>query len=191
MTTEQRHLDAAPDLIDAVMGFRQWRVDRDGLQSLHVDHRWTAATIESRCTRDEHPHDSAPMPGCCCGIHAWYRRVPRLASACTADLVSGAVVLWGRIELHPTGMRGQFARIVALALPLSRGSKRQTLVDVARALGVPAVPYAAVPAVAATQGLAVPDVLKPKPARRRHGHGSPQHRVSREVRSGQLERFSD
>jgi hypothetical protein len=177
---------AAPDLVEAVVGFRQWRVDDEGLRSLHVEERWTTATLESRCALHNHPGWPAPMPGCCCGIYAWYRRVPRLASAGTCDLVCGAVVLSGRVELHCSGMRGQFATIVALALPLSRGAKRQAVLDVARRLGVPAVPYGAVPAVACTQGLPVPDALKPAPTRQRAGYESRRGRL----RSGQADEFS-
>jgi hypothetical protein len=179
-------LARAPDLVEPVVGFRQWRVDGEGLRSLHIEERWTTATLESRCARHDHPGECAPMPRCCCGIHAWYRRVPRLASAGTWDLVCGAVVLWGRIELHRTGMRGQFATIVALALPLSRARKRRALVDVARVLGVPAVPYAAVPAVAAAHGLPVPDALKPGPTSQRRRWGSRQDRM----RVGQMDRSS-
>jgi hypothetical protein len=168
---------AAPDLIEPVVGFRQWRVDAQGLKSLHVEERWTTATLESRCVLDNHPGGSAPVPGCCCGVYAWYRRVPRLASAGTCDLVCGAVVLWGRIELHCSGMRGQFATIVALALPLTGAAKRQAVVDVARRLGVPAVPYRAIPGVAATRGLPVPDVLKPVLGCQRGGYGSRRGRM--------------
>ncbi len=58
----------------------------------------------------------APDPDCVCGIYALFtpqrsRGRERLA------VVRGAVVLWGRIEVHRRGMRAEFARIVALALP--------------------------------------------------------------------------
>lgn len=33
----------------------------------------------------------------------------------TPPLVRGAVVMWGRIELHQTGMRGEYGKVVALA----------------------------------------------------------------------------
>jgi hypothetical protein len=69
--------------------------------------------------------------------------------------------MWGRIELHATGMRAQYARIVALALPLGRGAKRRALVAAARRLDVPAVPYGAVAKLAEREGATVPDVIKP------------------------------
>ena len=151
----------APDLIEPVLGFRQWRLDGDGLRSVHVDQRWTCRSVEATCRARAHPGRPAPVSGCTCGIYAWYRRVPRLASAGTDDLVSGAVVLWGAVELHHDGMRAQRAEVVALALPPWAGRKRRRLVDVAEALGVPAVPYRAVPAVGRRRGRPVPDDLRP------------------------------
>jgi hypothetical protein len=156
----------APDLIEPVLGFRQWRLDGGGLRSLHVDQRWTARTLDAACRARSHPGRPAPAAGCSCGIHAWYRRVPRLASAATADLVSGAVVLWGAIELHHDGMRAEHAEVVALALPAAPGRKRRRLVEVADALGVPAVPYRTVPAVGRHRGRPVPEDLRPAAAYR-------------------------
>ena len=66
------------------------------------------------------PHSGpAPDAGCVCGLYELFaparsRGRERLA------VVHGAVVLWGRIELHRLGMRAEYARIVALALPNSR-----------------------------------------------------------------------
>ena len=62
-----------------------------------------------------------PAKGCSCGVYAYYDPCPRTASAATPDLIGGAVVVWGRIEAHIYGMRGEHARIVALELPFSRG----------------------------------------------------------------------
>ena len=56
------------------------------------------------------------------------------------DLVAGAVAVWGRVELHATGMRAEFASVVALALPISRRAKRARLEAVAAELGVDLVP---------------------------------------------------
>lgn len=158
-------LDTAPDLVEYVVGFRQWRLDGDGLRSLHRPDPWLSATLTARCPLGGHPATPAPSHECTCGIHAWYERTPRLASAGTPDLVCGAVVLWGRMELHEAGMRAQYARIVALALPLSRGAKRRALVRAARRLAVPVVPYATVEALAAHEGAPVPDALKPRRVR--------------------------
>src|SRR6266542_3081769 len=96
---------AAPDLIRAVIGFRQWRLRDGALLSLHADERWDKGLLTARCLGD-HAHDApAPQNGCTCGFYAWYAPSPRTASAATADLVGGAVALWGQVELHAHGMR--------------------------------------------------------------------------------------
>jgi hypothetical protein len=102
----------------------------------------------------------APDPGCVCGIYAlftpqrpWGRE--RLA------LVRGAVVLWGRIELHRRGMRAEFARIAALALPSSR-RHADAVVHVAEVLDVEAVPARDLPLAALRHGQPVEPTLIPR-----------------------------
>jgi hypothetical protein len=149
----------APDLIDPVIGFRQWRLTDAGLCSLRWDEVWDEPTRVAGCRASGHPDRSAPAGECSCGIYAWYAPSPRTASA--ADYVTGAVVLWGAIELHATGMRAQHCRIVALALPFSRWAKRERLVDTARRLGVPAVPYRRLSRLAGDHGASIPREMRP------------------------------
>ncbi len=85
-----------------------------------------------------------------CGIYAHFtpqrpRGRERLA------LVRGAVVLWGRIELHRRGMRAEFARIVTLALPSSR-RQAGSVAQVAELLGVEAVRARDLPVAARAYG---------------------------------------
>jgi hypothetical protein len=150
-------LEAAPDLIEPVIGFRQWRLVGDSLRSLTCDEVWLDAYKEARCHL--HTARAAPVGDCTCGVHAWYEPPPRTAS--TAQYVAGAVILWGAIELHVTGMRAQFCRIVGLALPLSRWGKRERLLAAARGLGVAVVPSRQLRAVANRHGSAVPSALRP------------------------------
>jgi hypothetical protein len=132
---------AAPDLIMPVIGYRQWRLRDAALWSPYAEMRWARGANTAACAARGATHrEPSPVASCTCGLHAWYRPCPWLASAGTPDLVAGAVALWGAIELHPTGMRAQHAMVVALTLPLSRGAKRRRLIEVARALEVPAVP---------------------------------------------------
>lgn len=154
--------DVAPDLVEPVVGFRQWQLDGCGLRSMRYDEPWRHATLTARCRARTHPGEAAPVSDCSCGVYAWYRPCPRTASAGSADLVHGAVVLWGRIELHPAGMRGQFCRIVSLALPLARGRKRYRLLEAAERLRVPAVPHRALAHFAAAYGSPVPGQLIPR-----------------------------
>ena len=97
----------APGLLGPVIGFRQWRLGDGVKRSMYADAEWVDGRAVARCGIDG-PGDE-PLPPCCdappgsdcrCGLYAWYRPVPRLASAGVADLVAGAVALWGAVELH-------------------------------------------------------------------------------------------
>ena len=149
---------AAPDLITAVIGFRQWRVVGSELWSLRAEDRWGRGVHTAHCALHAH---AAPAHGCTCGIYAWYAPIPRGASALTADLVGGAVALWGQIELHAHGMRAQHATVVALALPFSRGAKRRGICSAAQALEVPVVPARRLRATALRHGELIPRRMRP------------------------------
>ena len=161
-------MTGAPDLITPVVGYRQWRMGRTGLLSVTCDEPWPQATMTARCLaggdRDRHPRLQAPASACSCGIHAWYAPCPRTASALTRDYVAGAVVLWGAIELHASGMRAERCRIVALVLPPSRWRKRDRLVAIARRLGLPAVRHRDLEAVAGLHGAPIPAEMRPPPS---------------------------
>jgi hypothetical protein len=151
----------APDFIEPVIGFRQWRLAGDELCSLNCDERWTTATREAHCLVADHGDETAPVGDCTCGLYAWYVPRPRTSAAGTRDYVSGAVVLWGEIEMHVTGMRAQFCRVVALELPLY-GRKRARVLAAARALGVAAVPHRALRAAAAEHGAELTQTQHPR-----------------------------
>jgi hypothetical protein len=154
-------VSAAPDFIEPVIGFRQWRLVGDELRSLACDERWPEPTRVARCLVADHGDEAPPVADCTCGIYAWYVPRPRTASAGTPDYVSGAVVLWGGIELHITGMRAERCRIVALELPFY-GRKRARVLAAARRLGVAAVPHRGLQAAAAEHGAALPQTLHPR-----------------------------
>jgi hypothetical protein len=152
--------DAAPDLFRLVAGFRQFRVFGSELRSLHTDDVWAPGPHTAHClSRPEH---ESPVHGCACGFYAWYGPPPRGASAGTPDLVAGAVVLWGRMELHPNGMRAEHAMVVALALPFTHGAKRRSVLAAAAVLGVPAVPARRLKAAALEHGDLIPGRLRPR-----------------------------
>lgn len=163
MSRDEPPVVHAPDLIEPIIGFRQWRLAGDALLSIACDERWQEPSLAARCLVGGHPHDAAPVSACSCGVYAWYEPCPRTASAPTRDYVAGAVVLWGAIELHGTGMRAQHCRIVALALPLSRWGKHYHVVAVAERLGVPAVRHRDLPTVARQNGTPVAAELRPPP----------------------------
>jgi hypothetical protein len=151
----------APDLIRAVIGFRQWRLRGEELWSLHADDRWGRGLQTARCLGEDAHDGAAPQNGCTCGFYAWYSPTPRTASLGTAELVGGAVALWGRVELHAHGVRAQHAMIVALALPFSRGEKRRRLIKAANALEVPTVPARKLKAAALEHGDVIPRSMRP------------------------------
>lgn len=156
----------APDLIHAVIGYRQWRVHDGALWSAYADDRWQRGVNTARCgAEDDEGHGSVPGHECTCGIHAWYRPCPPLGSPATSDLVAGAVALWGDVELHVTGMRAQHAMVVALVRPVLCKSKRREVARVATALEVEAVPARRLEAVALKHGWPVPRNLRPRVVR--------------------------
>ena len=152
---------SAPDLVRAVIGFRQWRLRDDGLWSLHAADIWGRGLQTAPCLGEEAHSGPAPQNECTCGFYAWYSPTPRTASAATPDLVAGAVALWGQVELHAHGMRAQHAMIVALALPFSWGAKRRRLLGIARDLEVPAVACRKLKAAALEHGDVIPKRMRP------------------------------
>jgi hypothetical protein len=139
----------ALDRARPIIGYREWMQVGDEILSPLAGTAWEAGPMQAECVpkcraaqglwREASAHSGpAPDPACVCGIYALFapgrtRGRERLA------LVRGAVVLWGRIELHQRGMRAEFARVVTIALPSSR--KRVGAVErVAGLLGVEAVP---------------------------------------------------
>lgn len=157
-----RALARAPDLVEPVIGYRQWRAIATTLWSPFVAHRWVPGVNTAHCERAGHP-DPAPGHDCQCGLHAWYRPCPRLGYA-APDLVGGAVALWGEVELHPTGLRAQYAAIIALVLPLSRASKRRRVMAIADALGVDIVPARQLTSAALDHGVPISTGMAPRAA---------------------------
>jgi hypothetical protein len=171
----QRETAPAPDLIEAVVGFRSWRLVDGALRSVYLPVFWTQPEMTASCLRSEAPDADAardvpadhatPDRGCTCGIYAYYE--PDLNFP-TVDYrgVAGIVSLWGTIELHPDGMRAEHARIEALAL-YSRWTTRQ---------------LDAVREVSADLGVDIVDLDDIVEAARRYGH-----RIGRELVPGASE----
>jgi hypothetical protein len=167
----QRAADfAAPDLARPIIGYREWVQVGDEILSPLARTPWNAEPMQAECLascrearglwRTASGHAGpAPDPGCVCGIYAFFtpnrpRGRERLA------LVRGAVVLWGRIELHQRGMRAEFAQIVTLALPSSR-KHAAAVARVAALLDVEAVPARDLPVAALAYGEPLDPTLIP------------------------------
>lgn len=136
----------APDLIQPVIGYRVWRIRDGDLVSQYTDVRWAGGPLRAECLSELyrrgpglHP-TPAPDPKCSCGIYAYFRPSERLGASSDSPLVLGAVVLWGRIEVHRSGMRAEWARPVAIGLPpFSPRERRQMLRRISERLGLEAV----------------------------------------------------
>jgi hypothetical protein len=113
-----------------IIGYREWVLIGDEILSPLARTPWTAGTMRAECLpscrgaqglwRAASAHsEPPPAAGCVCGIYALFAP-PRQRGRERLTRVHGAVVLWGRIELHRRGMRAEFARIATLALPSSR-----------------------------------------------------------------------
>lgn len=150
-----------PLFVQPVVGFRVWRLDRDGtllpraVSALHwLDvEPWLPGRNDAVCVyegRSRAPHRS-PDGDCDCGLHACHE-VSQVARAARADgCIAGAIAAWGDLQVHRTGFRAQHAQIVALAMP-----ERSALTAPARAAArryvVPLVDFSELGACAADHG---------------------------------------
>ena len=156
----------APELTRPIIGYREWLLVADELVSPLARTPWKAGPMQAEClpscrgarglwrTASAHP-GPAPDPDCVCGLYALFtpqrsRGRERMA------VVRGAVVLWGRIEIHQRGMRAEFARIVTLALPSARW-RADEVWHAAQLLDIEAVRARDLPAAALAHG----DPLEP------------------------------
>lgn len=160
----------APDLVDPIVGFRNWRIYRSGpasneLNSPYFPVPWRERVVRAECRRWRTPEEllgsghTAPDAGCGCGIRAYHAPLDDF-SKIDYQAVSGIVTVWGRIEIGPDEMRAERARIEALAL-YHRWSRRQTeaVRATAAALEVDLVDLRDLSAAAAGYGAPLPDAL--------------------------------
>lgn len=167
-------MSAAPDLIERVSGFRKWRLVGDHLKSPFIPLRWEKAVVHARCYPANRslqfgegwlaePHE-APHPDCRCGIYAWHD-LPSPGPVPDPDRVFGVVALWGRIEVHADGMRGEHAQVCALGAPTAMGEvQRGRLEAIAARLGVALVDEGELRRVALGYGSPMPAALLPEAA---------------------------
>src|SRR5436190_1880269 len=101
---------AAPDLIEPVSAFRNWRLVDGVLRSPYAPVAWPEPVMCARCLVASH---AAPAAGCDCGVSAYLEPQTRFP---TVDFrgVTGIVTLWGHVEVHPGHVRAEYARVEAL-----------------------------------------------------------------------------
>ena len=167
-----------------IIGYRDWVQVGDDILSPLARTPWESDPMQAEClpscreasglwrTGAAHP-GPAPDPGCVCGLYALFAPPSSRGRRERLAIVRGAVVLWGRIELHERCMRAEFAQVVTLALPTSR--KRASEVKrVAELLGVEAVAARHLPEAALRHGEPLEPTLIPAklPAPRRPRSGA-------------------
>ena len=166
--------DAAPDLLEPVVGFRAWRIIEDRLYSPYIPVRWAEPVHHAECYPAnrallfgqgwlETPHCS-PHPDCKCGIYADHRPVTDRYFG-EFDWAAGIVTLWGRIEVHADGLRAEHAEVHALAIKAGWSARRAGVVRrAAGALGVAVVAEGDLAATAREVGAPIPPPLVPRAA---------------------------
>jgi hypothetical protein len=164
----------APDLIEPVVGFRNWRILRTGpargeLSSPYFPVTWSEPVMRAECRRWRTPESlldaphAAPQPECGCGIRAYHTPTGNF-SKFDYRAVSGIVTVWGRIEIGADEMRAELAQVEALAV-YSRWSRRQrdAVQEVAANLGAELVDLRELGAAAASYGAPPPASLLADP----------------------------
>lgn len=157
-----------PRLGEKVLGFRQWTLGNHGLRPLvaSLPYTWGPGPNQARCLRSQiNPNAGAglsehraPDPNCHCGLYAYHapsRQPP------AGDAVSGAVLAWGHIEVHPTGFRAEFAEPVVLAYHGPTPDHLTALRSMAEEFCLPVVAHADLAAAAGGLGQPVPSALRP------------------------------
>jgi hypothetical protein len=164
----------APDLIEPVVGFRNWRILRTGsaqgaLSSPYVPVVWSEPVMRAECRRWRTPEalldppHAAPRSECGCGIRAYHAPTGDFSKV-DYRAVSGIVTVWGRIEIGADEMRAELARVEALAV-YSRWSRRQrdAVHEVAANLGAELVDLPELGAAASSYGAPPPSSLLADP----------------------------
>lgn len=142
------HGQEVPVVTSPVIGYRSWRIVRDPFNvpnALTPRFRgsvpWRPGTNTARCLR--YPSHEAPVSGCGCGLYAYHDAGLTGTDYAIGDVVVGAVVGWGAMEVYYDGWRAEHARIVALA---SVDYSERVIGEVAALYHVPVIPIDAVTA---------------------------------------------
>ena len=167
-------------------GFRAWTLDGYRLRSANpAGGFWTAGVNKAECRRSAYDRvaplpplwpvaaggegrqgrsvHQAPHPGCRCGLYAWHRASDLGRFPVHGDeLVYGVVLSWGRIEVHPDGLRAQYAEPVVLAFDEGQSYRHVRHVQaISSELGIPTVELEDLDETARAYGEPVPDELMP------------------------------
>jgi glycine cleavage system H lipoate-binding protein len=157
-------MSAAPDYVEAVIGYRAWHLEDDGLLRpwTFTSLPWHLGTNSAVCARDV--RHRPPVADCMCGLYALSDPSDRRLDF-RADQAVGAIAAWGDLEVHRTGFRAEHACVVALALPDRADlAQRERLERAAARYGVPLVPALELSREARRHGAPLPEELWEPPA---------------------------
>ncbi len=151
--------EAAPDFLEAVVGYRAWHVEEDGLLRpwTFMALPWQPGTNSAVCARDV--RHAPPVADCMCGLYALTDPADRRLDF-RADQAVGAIAAWGDLEVHRSGFRAEHACVTALAVPDRAGfEQREALARAAERYGVPLVAADRLSDEALRHGAPLPDDL--------------------------------
>ncbi|HEY6761319.1 MAG TPA: SCP2 sterol-binding domain-containing protein [Baekduia sp.] len=151
--------EGAPDFVEAVVGYRAWHIEDDGLLRpwTFTALPWEPGTNSAVCARDV--RHQPPVADCMCGLYALTDPGDRRLDF-RADQAVGAIAAWGDLEVHRSGFRAAHACVTALALPdRAAYEQREALARAAERYGVPLVAADRLSDEAARHGAPLPDDL--------------------------------
>ncbi|MCW2996355.1 MAG: hypothetical protein JWQ18_3850, partial [Conexibacter sp.] len=90
--------EAAPDFLEAVVGYRAWHVEEDGLLRpwTFLALPWAPGANHAVCARDV--RHAPPVADCMCGLYALTDPADRRLDF-RADQAVGAIAAWGDMEV--------------------------------------------------------------------------------------------
>jgi len=164
--------------------YRAWTLDGYRLRSANpAGGHWTAGVNRAECRRSTYdrvvpmptlwpapdleearPTHRAPDPRCRCGLYAWHDPAQLTGFVGQrAELVYGAVLAWGRVEVHADGLRAEYAEPVVLAYRDDQTYRHVRRVQaIGSELGLPVVELGDLEREASSFGELVPAELRPK-----------------------------
>lgn len=180
--------EPSPHVKGKVLGFRAWSLDGYQLTSVAIQSSaWKIGANEATCRRsavglpffppgylqslglpEPEPtpppeRHEAPQHGCECGLYAYHAPFWSMAPEGDGVSVYGAVLAWGRVQVHHDGFRAQYAEPVVLAY-----SRRQVyehvnaIKAIAGEMNVPCVELDELAARAVEFGATVEQELRPE-----------------------------
>lgn len=118
-----------PDAIGEILVARAWKVEDWELRSVHCRSRWLpGVALQARCDHAgrilrrlldravEEADHASPSEACGCGIHGVFDpgELPLQLGSGLSAMVWGVVAVWGKVIVGDRGVRGEYARPVAL-----------------------------------------------------------------------------